>query len=142
MIHFTHLRKISIGLHLFIGTGAMAGGLAAVTNPESPMGITTDMLKNGPFENFLIPGLFLMLVLGMGNLLAAAFTLKEHKWWPYISGGMGDVLVFWIIIQCFILFAVAALHVIFFFLGALQGLLAVGVLYQKQMLPFRVKRLG
>ena len=139
MLNHTHLRKISIALHIFIGIGALAGGFAAVSNPESPMGISPEMLKNGPFDDFLIPGLFLMVVLGLGNLIAAAFTLKQHRWWPYISGGMGDILVLWIVIQCFILFTIAGLHVIFFTLGAVQSLLAIGVIYQKKLFPMNLK---
>lgn len=139
MLNHTHLRKISIALHIFIGIGALAGGFAAVSNPESPMGISPEMLKNGPFDDFLIPGLFLMVVLGFGNLIAAAFTLKQHRWWPYISGGMGDILVLWIVIQCFILFTIAGLHIIFFILGAIQSLLAIGVIYQKKLFPMNLK---
>ena len=140
MLNHTHLRKISIALHIFIGIGALAGGFAAVSNPESPMGISPDMLKNGPFNNFLIPGLFLMLVLGLGNLIAAAFTLKQHSWWPYISGGMGDILVLWIVIQCLILLTIAGLHIIFFILGAIQSLLAIGVIYQKKLYPLNLRK--
>ena len=139
MLHHTHLRKISIALHIFIGIGALAGGFSAVSNPESPMGISPDMLKNGPFDNFLIPGLFLMIVLGCGNLIAAAFTIKQHKSWPYMSGGMGDILVLWIVIQCLILFTIAGLHIIFFILGAIQSLLAIGVIYQKKLFPVNLR---
>lgn len=139
ILHHTHLRKISIALHIFIGIGALAGGFSAVSNPESPMGISPDMLKNGPFDNFLIPGLFLMIVLGCGNLIAAAFTIKQHKWWPYMSGGMGDILVLWIVIQCLILFTIAGLHIIFFILGAIQSLLAIGVIYQKKLFPVNLR---
>lgn len=139
MLHHTHLRKISIALHIFIGIGALAGGFSAVSNPESPMGISPDMLKNGPFDNFLIPGLFLMIVLGCGNLIAAAFTIKQHKCWPYMSGGMGDILVLWIVIQCLILFTIAGLHIIFFILGAIQSFLAIGVIYQKKLFPVNLR---
>ena len=139
MLHHTHLRKISIALHIFIGIGALAGGFSAVSNPESPMGISPDMLKNGPFDNFLIPGLFLMIVLGCGNLIAAGLIIKQHKWWPYVSGGMGDILVLWIVIQCLILFTIAGLHIIFFILGAIQSLLAIGVIYQKKLFPVNLK---
>ena len=35
-------------LHAFVGIGALAGGLAAITNPEEPLGVTVDALKNSP----------------------------------------------------------------------------------------------
>ncbi len=120
-----HLRKISIALHMLVGFGALAGGFAAVSNPIAPLGITTDMLKLGPFKDFFIPGLFLMMVLGAGNLFAGFLAHKGIKGWVYASGAMGDILVLWIIIQCLILSTVAALHVIFFIIGVIQGLIAL-----------------
>ena len=137
MLNLNQLKKISIGIHFFVGIGALAGGLAAVTNPTAPMGISTDMLKSGPFKDFLIPGLFLMLILGAGNLIVGTLSLKNHKWWMYLSGGMGDILVMWIVIQCIILWAVEALHVIFFIVGAVQGLLALAQIFYSGLFPFQ-----
>jgi hypothetical protein len=94
------------------------------------------MLKNGPFEDFLIPGLFLMLVIGLGNIVAGTLALKKHKWWAYVSGAMGDILIMWIIIQCVVLSIIAALHVIFFVLGAVQGVIALMVLVNEKKYPF------
>ena len=133
------LKAISIVLHMFIGIGALAGGLAAVTNPTNPLGIPTDMLKNGPFDDFLIPGLFLMLVLGLGNIFAGISAIIKHKWWPYFSGAMGDTLILWIVIQCLILSTIAALHVIFFSLGVIQRLIALATIYQNKQFPFEYK---
>lgn len=130
------LKKLSIGLHYFIGFGAIAGGFGAVSNPTAPMGISTDMLKNGPFEDFLIPGLFLMIVIGLGNVLAGTLAIKGHKWWAYLSGAMGDTLIMWIVIQCFILSTIEALHVIFFTLGVIQGLIALFILFKEKKVPF------
>lgn len=127
---------LNIGLHYFIGFGAVAGGFAAASNPINPLGISTDMLKNGPFNNFLIPGLFLMLILGVGNISAGALAHKNHKWSPYFSGAIGDTLILWIVVQCFILNTIAPLHVIFFILGVVQSLIALATLLNNQQFPF------
>lgn len=140
MLTLNQLKKISTGLHFFVGIGALAGGLAAVTNPTAPLGISTDMLKTGPFKDFLIPGLFLMVILGIGNLFVGMLSIKNHKWWMYFSGGMGDTLVMWIVIQCIILWAVAALHVIFFIVGAVQSLLALAQIYYAYQFPFQNRK--
>ena len=130
------LRVLAIGLHLFIGIGAVAGGYAAVSNPVDPLGIPKDMLKNGPFDNFLIPGLFLMLIIGVGNIIAGALAQKKHKWSSYFSGAMGDTLILWIVIQCLILSTIAALHVIFFVFGVIQSLIALLLLFDSKQFPF------
>lgn len=129
-------------LHLLVGIGATAGGLAAVTDPTSPLGMPTDMLETGPFEDYLLPGLFLMIVLGLGNLAVVVPAIKKIRFHGILSGGMGAVLVCWIVIQCYILQSIAALHVIFFLIGAVQGCLALVLLWYKDEFPMSiVKRL-
>ena len=38
--------KVLFVLHLFVGFGAMFGGLAGITDPYSPMDISVDLLKH------------------------------------------------------------------------------------------------
>lgn len=111
-------------IHFFVGIGAMAGGLGAVLNPDGPMGMSTEVLKNGPFTDFLIPGLFLLLVLGVGNVVAGCFPKPLLN--SFTSLAMGGILALWIIIQCWVMQDIVALHLIFFGVGALQVLLGVG----------------
>lgn len=131
------INRLQIVLHTLIGVGAIAGGFAAVTNPESPMGMPVEAL-NGYFNSFLIPGLFLICVLGLGNLVCAAVYRVKAPIQAYTSGFIGLVLVSWIIIQCIMLRAVVALHVIFCMFGLVQGLLALIVLFEKKLFPFNV----
>lgn len=119
------MKKVLLGLHLFVGLGAIAGGLGAVMNPTKPMGMSIEALKLGPFDSFLVPGLFLMLIIGAGNLTAGVVLLKKHPLWVYFSGFEAIALVLWIVIQCIILQSIVALHVIFFIFGVIQGLIAL-----------------
>lgn len=48
-------------LHLFVGIGAVSGGLAAITNPTEPLGASVELLKNSPFKDYLIPGIILFM---------------------------------------------------------------------------------
>ncbi len=132
-----NIPKIQIILHSLIGIGALAGGLAAILNPVNPLGITLDAL-NGYFDSFFIPGLFLFFIIGIGNLVGAVLYRLPCPVQGYTSGFMGAVLFLWIIIQCYILQAVAVLHVIFGFLGIIQGALALIMLAEKRMFPFNM----
>jgi hypothetical protein len=135
----TRALRISIDiLHILVGLGGLAGGLAAVSNPLVPMGMSTDALRNGPFRDFLIPGLFLMGVIGLGNLAGGFVSIRKMKYSGIVSGGLGAVLMAWILIQCWILQAVVALHVIFFCIGAAQGLLAFALLYEEDLFPANI----
>ncbi len=125
-------------IHLFVGIGAVFGGLGAILNPYGFMGITTEMLRIGPFETFLIPGIFLFLVIGIGNIIAGLLVQKHFKYQGFISGLFGTILVSWIIIQCYFLQDIGVLHVIYFLIGCIQGLLSIYNLYCEKIFPFHL----
>ncbi len=136
------IRIAGAAIHFFVGIGACAGGWAAVMNLESPLGAPSEMLKKGPFEDFLIPGLFLLIVIGLGNLLAGILALKRVSVHAYATGAMGAVLIGWILIQCYILQAVVGLHIVFFAVGCVQGMLALAGLWLSNQFPMpAVKKL-
>ncbi|MGE5654689.1 MAG: hypothetical protein ACM3ZQ_10605, partial [Bacillota bacterium] len=61
------LRRIQKALLLTVGIGALSGGAMAIYDPSGALyGAPTEILRTGPFTNFLIPGLFLFFVLGGG----------------------------------------------------------------------------
>lgn len=75
-------------LQIFIGMGAVAGGLPMIITPSgSDTGLSTEILQNTPFENYLIPGIILFTINGMGHLIASYFSLKIR----YVAGILGIV---------------------------------------------------
>lgn len=114
-------------IHIFVGIGALFGGMAAILSPSgSAVGITaSEALQNGPFTDFLIPGVFLFVVLGLGNITAFITAKLNNKYQPYISGGFGVILCLWIIIQCYMLYMINVLHIIFFVIGLMLILLSI-----------------
>lgn len=128
----------SIILHFFVGLGGMAGGLAAILEPDAPMGMPSSALVNSPFTNFLIPGLLLFFFIGVGNVLSGFLYFTRKRWVAYASGVMACGMLVWIITQCVMLQAVVSLHVIFFCLGGIQGLLALFLLLVNDLFPFNV----
>ncbi|MHC5248612.1 hypothetical protein [Enterococcus sp. LJL90] len=118
--------------------GAFFGSLAAlIPGAAESMGLTAEALKNSPFQTFLIPGLFLLLVLSGGNLVNGLLFLKKQASAVFFAVLMGGILMLWIIIQCLMLWSVTPLHVIFFFVGAIQFSSALYLLLTlKCKLPF------
>lgn len=129
------VRRALLILHFFIGIGAMFGGLMAILNPEGPAGMPTDALKNSPFSDFLIPGIILFTVIGLGNILCGILHLKKSKLQVYASGVAGGALMIWIVVQCIMLETVNFLHVLYFLLGTVQGLLAAVLLFRERLFP-------
>ncbi len=135
------MQRLMIILHFFVGIGGMVGGTAALSTPHAPMGIdAAEMLKHSPFNDFLIPGLLLFGVIGLGNVLCGILMLRTVKFQYQASGIAGGALMVWIIVQCIMLRAVVALHVIFFLIGALQAALSAHVLFQRNLFPFDIIR--
>ena len=132
------LYKILFALHLVVGIGALAGGLAAITNPNNPLGAPTSMLKNSPFTNFLIPGILLFTIIGLGNILSSLTLYFKSKFQGYISSTFTFALVIWIIVQCVMLRDVVFLHVLFFIIGLLGAILSVIILFNKNQFPANV----
>lgn len=122
-------------LHLFVGIGGMAGGLAAITNPLAPLGVPAASLKNSPFTDFLIPGIILFTVIGLGNVVSAFLFRFKLKAQGYVSSVFSWALVIWIIVQCIMLGSVASLHIIFFIIGLIQAGLSALILFEQRLFP-------
>jgi len=126
--------KIETILHFFVGFGALMGGTGAVLNPDGPMGISKAALRHGPFDSFLVPGLFLLIILGVGNIVSG-FISSKRSGAPYLHVLMGGLLAAWIVIQCLILWGVGFLHILFFLIGMVQFILGAVFLFKKDLFP-------
>jgi hypothetical protein len=142
------LIRISMLLfHVFVGMGAVAGGLGAILNPVSPGGANAELLKTGPFETFLIPGIILFTLFGLGNLTAAILLVtrwrrpeRDTLLHGYATGILGAGMIIWIVVQCLMLQMIVPLHVIMFCVGVLQGLYAFRLLWNQGAFPANLVR--
>ncbi len=126
-------------LHLFVGVGALFGGFGVIIDPSGKaLGVTTDILKSGPFVDFLIPGLFLFIFLGIFDIIVAVFAFKKSHYQAYLSGIMGLGLMIFIAIQCIILDTINILHIIFFVLGLIEALFALVLALKTELFPFNL----
>ena len=117
-------------LQAFIGIGAIPAGLLMILNPSgSDLGMTVEMLVNSPFPNFLIPGIFLLSINGIGSLFGALASLKRYSFAGKIAVGLGIFLILWITIQVYWLGSIHWLHILYFILGIIE--LVLGLKLQK-----------
>ena len=139
------MRKRNVWLaifHAFISVGALGGGLAAIINPQAPLGMQADALKNFPFPDFFIPGLILFAIIGLGNLAPAILYLRGNAWADHGSGILGAALMVFITVQCFMLQAIVFLHVLYFSFGTFLAVRALVQIWRQQKFPFSILRLG
>ena len=89
-------------LQIFIGVGAIAGGIQLIIVPDgSGMGMTTEILSRSPFNSFLIPGITLFTVIGLGNLFGSWLSLKNKKPAGIFGSVIGMGLIIWMLVQIF-----------------------------------------
>ena len=125
-------------LHAFVGVGALFGGLSAISNPNAPLGIPIEILKNSPFSNFLIPGIILFTLIGLGNIFCALMFRFKSRFQGYISSVFSCALVIWIVVQCIMLNSIEALHIIFFMIGLFEVALSIIILYEQRLFPINL----
>ena len=108
-------------LQLFIGLGAVGGGLVLILDPSgSNLGITLEELKRTPFSTFLVPGIVLLVVNGLGSLVGAAASFMRHRYAGEIAMALGIFLVAWIMLQVYWFSGFHWLHALYFGSGLLE----------------------
>ena len=81
------------GVLLFNALSAIGGGIGLVTGT---LPVPTMLLRHTPFDSFVIPGLFLGIIIG-GSALAGAIALRVHaRRARLISAAAGVIMVGWI----------------------------------------------
>ncbi len=123
-------------LHLFVGIGALFGGVAGMLDPYGPLGIPVELLEGSPFSNYFIPSLILFTVIGLGHIFSALATRREFELQGFISSTFSWALMIWIIVQCLIMQTIAFLHVLYFLIGLAGAILSARlILYRLRETP-------
>lgn len=87
-------------LLLIQGLGGLAGGLSLTIRPDgSIMKMPVSYLEGSPFSDFLIPGLVLLLVLGVLPLVAVGGLWMRRSWAWYAAFAVGCALMVWILVE-------------------------------------------
>ena len=117
-------------LQMFIGLGAVGGGLGLVLEPNGAnLGIPLELLKNSPFSTYLVPGIVLLMVNGLGSLVGAVASFKRYWCAGEIAIALGLFLVVWIMLQVYWFTAFHWLHALYLGIGLLE--LVLGWLLRK-----------
>jgi hypothetical protein len=120
-------RFVWIGVVLEILTAALAipVGLMFITDPSGASMQIEGWLDGTIFGDFLVPGLYLFAVNGLGMLLLATLTLMRRPIAPWLTGALGIGLMIWITVQLLLISESMILQPIFFAVGLVLGFIAL-----------------
>lgn len=115
-----------------LGIGAMVGGGALIIDPSGNLVHMPDSLfEHSPFDSFLIPGIILLLVLGVMPMIIAISLLRRTHWeigeklnlysnqywgWTF-SLYTGFALIIWIMVQVYWIQHISVIHLVYFSWG-------------------------
>ena len=112
-------------LQAFIGVGAVAGGLGLALEPSGAnLGMPLELLEETPFATFLIPGIVLFVVNGLGSLAGAVGSFARHRYAGHAAIVLGAFLMSWIVVQVYWFAGFHWLHWLYLGLGLVE--LALG----------------
>ncbi len=117
-------------LQLFIGLGAIVCGILMIIQPDGSLfGLPLEMLKGSPFSNFLVPGILLLSVNGLGNVYSAILSFKKHAIAGFAGIFFGLGLIVWLFIQVNMIGGGHWLQYFYFVLGTIE--LCCGILIRE-----------
>lgn len=112
------VRLIVIILLFIVGINAIVAGYLFIVDPTGcKLGMTPQVLKHSPFNDFLIPGIVLFIVNGVMNIITAFLVLFKTKIYQEAVLLQAILLVGWIIIQMMMLQTTSFLHYTFIGVG-------------------------
>jgi hypothetical protein len=111
---------------VFTGVLAIPVGLMFIADPSgASIGLPSGWVEDTVFGSYLIPGLYLLLVNGVGMLLLAWLIYRRHWSAPWLTAILGVGLIIWILVQLLVMPETMVLQWIFLATGLLLGFVAL-----------------
>ncbi|WP_148347000.1 hypothetical protein [Robertmurraya massiliosenegalensis] len=118
-------------LLLIVAIGAISAGIGFILEPDGHnIGMSVDLLRNSPFEDFFIPGIVLFTINGVGSLIGSIIALKRHPLTCTVTIVLGMIMMIWIGVQVYWIGLISILQPIFFGIGMMEIVLGI-VLFRR-----------
>ena len=117
---------IAIVLEVFTALGAIPVGLMFLADPTGQLvQVPRGWIEATVFGSYVVPGLYLLLVNGLGMLALAFLSVRRHPVAPWLTGPLGVGLIIWILVEILLLPETMFLTWIFLATGVALGFVAL-----------------
>lgn len=114
-------------LTIFIGVGALFGGVCMIIRPDGSLVFLDGMLDYFQvlpfaellFQDYIFSGVMLIIINGISNIIATILIIRNRRIGYILGTIFGITLMMWITIQ-FIIFPFFVIDLVYFILGCLQ----------------------
>jgi menaquinone-dependent protoporphyrinogen oxidase len=111
-------RTLAVALCLVSAVSALFGGAVLLARPDgSILGMPLSVLEHSPFHDFLVPGIVLFAVIGLGSLWATWLQARRAQNAAFASLFAGAMLAGWIIVESIMLRSFVSLQIGYLLLG-------------------------
>ena len=114
-----------IMLLIFLSLSGLFGILFLIDPSGEMVGMPIDLLDKLPIDTFLLPGLYLFMVYGIGSAIIVYGLIRQRSWAPAAGLLLGLVLIGWVIGQIILWGTPVMLQYIYFSVGAAIFLLSL-----------------
>lgn len=87
----------------FQAVSAIGGGVGLIQDPVDNIGLPLSLLEGTPFDDYLIPGLILLVVVGMEPLVAFLGLQRGYSWAWWVALCAGIDLIGWVVVEVILL---------------------------------------
>jgi len=116
-------------IQAFVAIGAIPAGYSMIVEPDgSGLGMTTDILAESSFTDFFIPGLFLLIVNGLFNMINAILCFIKFKPAVLIGLLLGVSLIIWVFVQVYSIGLTHFLQPAYFIIGIIEIILSISIM--------------
>lgn len=123
---------LAVALEVFTAVGAIPVGIMLLTDTTgAAVGFPRGWIESTVFGSYLVPGLYLLFVNGVGMAVLALLTAQRHRFAPPLTAILGAGLVIWIGVQLVVMPEVSFLQAVFGATGI--ALVVIGVAWMRRL---------
>ena len=91
------LRIFSLVLLFLLGSSAIGGGWMLVNDPSgNSMHLSIELLSQTPFDNYLVPGVILLVTVGFLSIIVCILTIRQTQHYTLLLILQGCILFIWL----------------------------------------------